>query len=85
MSKTFYPLLSICSTQEDGKSINKTLNELELDNGTIKTEQNAKLNETELFYKNLYNKFEEQSETIDLETYIDINLVTKLTEREAEQ
>ena len=58
---------------------------LELDNGTIITEQNAILKETEIFYKNLYDKFEDQSETIDLETYIDSNLVTKLTEREAEQ
>ena len=70
---------------EQHNSINKTLNELELDNGTIITEQNAILKETEIFYKNLYNKFEDQSETIDLETYIDSNLVTKLTEREAEQ
>ena len=30
-------------------------------------EQNAILKETEIFYKNLYNKFEVQSETIDLE------------------
>ena len=70
---------------EQHNSINKTLNELELDNGTIITEQNAILKETEIFYKNLYNKFEDQSETIDLETYIDSNLVTKLTERETEQ
>ena len=70
---------------EQHNSINKTLNELELDNGTIITEQNAILKETEIFYKNLYNKFEDQSETTDLETYIDSNLVTKLTEREAEQ
>ena len=70
---------------EQHNFINKTLNELELDNGTIITEQNAILKETEIFYKNLYNKFEDQSETIDLETYIDSNLVTKLTERETEQ
>ena len=70
---------------EQHNSINKTLNELELDNGTIITEQNAILKETEISYKNLYNKFEDQSETIDLETYIDSNLVTKLTERETEQ
>ena len=58
---------------------------MELDNETITTEQNAILKETEIFYKNLYNKFEDQSEAIDLETYIDSNLVTKLTEKEAEQ
>ena len=35
-------------------------------------------------YTVLYNKFEDQSETIDLKAYIDSNLVTKLTEIEAE-
>ena len=59
--------------------INKTLNVLELDNGKIVTEQNVILKETEIFYRNLYDKFEDQSETIDLERYIDSNLVTKLT------
>ena len=58
---------------------------LKLDNGTSITKQNAILKETEIFYKNLNNKFDDQSETIDLETYIDSNLVIKLTEREAEQ
>ena len=75
------PTKYLCGLEQHN-SINKTINELELDNGTIITEQNAILKETEIFYKNLYNKFEDQSETIDLETYIDSNLVTKLTERD---
>ena len=70
---------------EDHNFISKTLNELELENETLITEQNAIRKETEIFYKNLYNKFEDQPETIDLETYINSNLVTKLTERAAEK
>ena len=34
-------------------------------------EQNAILKGIEIFYQNLYNKFEDQSKTIDLETYIE--------------
>ena len=36
---------------EQQNSLNKRLNELELDNETIITEQNAILKETEIFYK----------------------------------
>ena len=50
--------------------ISKTMHSLQKDDGTVLNEQDAILNETEQFYKNLYSSRDSELEDINLNEYV---------------
>ena len=68
---------------EQHNYISKTLNKIKKEDGTIKTDQNEILKETELFYKSLYTRTQDNSDNIEIENYTDSNTVIKLSDNES--
>ena len=54
-------------------------------NETILTDQNEILKETELFYKNLYTKKQDNSDNIEIDNYFENSTIPKLSETESEK
>ena len=67
--------------------ISKTINKVEKEDGTIKTDQEDILRETEIFYKNLYTRKQEfgNPDSTEMDTYMEKDIVNKLTDTKAKQ
>ena len=65
--------------------ISKTISKIEKEDGSLVTDQKEILKETESFYKCLYSKKNNESEHTELDSYIDSDAVTKLTNVESEK
>ena len=70
---------------EQHNYISKTMNKVEKEDGTILTDQNEILKETELFYKNLYTKKQDNSDNIEIDNYFENSTIPKLSETESEK
>ena len=70
---------------EQHNYISKTISKIEKEDGSLVTDQKEILKETESFYKCLYSKKNNESEYIELDSYIDSDAVTKLTNVESEK
>ena len=70
---------------EQHNYVSKTINKVEKEDGTIKTDQNDILKETELFYKTLYTKKQDSCDNIEIDTYIESDIVTKLSDIQSGQ
>ena len=60
---------------------------MEKEDGTIKTDQEDILRETEIFYKNLYTRKQEfgNPDSTEMDTYMEKDIVNKLTDTKAKQ